>query len=135
MTDGSRPPPIAGMRHVALRVKDIRASEKFYTELLGYTVEWRPDDDNVYLSCGVDNVALHRCDQPSEAGALDHIGIILNAPDDVDAWFEFLKGRGVKMKSGPETHRDGARSFYCYDPDGVQLQMIYHPPLVDGTDP
>ena len=23
--------------------------------------------------------------------------------------------------------RDGARSFYCYDPDGTLVQMIHHP--------
>ena len=91
----------------------------------------RPDDHNVYLTCGVDNVALHQNGQSGEAGALDHIGIILNTPDDVDRWFDFLKSHSVKMQTSPETHRDGARSFYCYDPDGVQVQMIYHPPLAD----
>ena len=37
------------MRHVALFVTDLEASEAFYVDLLGMTVEWRPDDDNVYL--------------------------------------------------------------------------------------
>ncbi len=123
-----RPPPIAGMRHVALTVADVAACERFYVDLLGYEVEWRPDDNNVYLTCGVDNVALHQ-GAAAAAGALDHLGIILNEPAHVDAWFEFLRAHNVVMHTEPQTHRDGARSFYCSDPAGNRVQMIYHPPL------
>jgi predicted enzyme related to lactoylglutathione lyase len=35
----------------------------------------------------------------------------------------------VKILKEPKTHRDGARSFYCLDPAGNTVQMIYHPPL------
>ena len=125
-----RPPPIAGMRHVALIVADVAACERFYVDLLGYKIEWRPDDDNVYLSCGIDNIALHR-GTSSSAGSLDHLGIILRKPEHVDAWFEFLRAHDVPMHTEPKTHRDGARSFYCSDPAENRVQMIYHPPLSD----
>jgi len=62
---------------------------------------------------------------------LDHIGFILRAPGDVDSWYAYLKAHDVSMKSAPRTHRDGARSFYCQDPDGNVVQMIYHPPIAD----
>ncbi len=124
----ARPPPIAGIRHVALTVEDVAACERFYVDLLGYRVEWRPDGDNVYMTCGVDNIALHR-GMASGDGGLDHLGIILNKPEHVDAWFEFLRAHDVPMHAEPKTHRDGARSFYCSDPAGNRLQMIYHPPL------
>lgn len=119
------------MRHVALMVDDLAACERFYVELLGYKVEWRPDGDNVYLTSGSDNLALHR-GMVSGTGALDHVGIVLNAPEHVDAWFEFLRAHDVKMDARPRTHRDGARSFYCFDPAGNRLQMIYHPPLASA---
>jgi hypothetical protein len=35
------------------------------------------------------------------------------------------------MRTEPRTHRDGARSFYCYDPEGAVVQVIHHPPVVD----
>jgi hypothetical protein len=35
------------------------------------------------------------------------------------------------MRTQPRTHRDGARSFYCYDPDGTVVQVIHHPPVTD----
>jgi len=121
------------MRHVALVVRDLPACERFYVELLGMQVEWRPDADNVYLTSGTDNLALHRAAShhppPELVQRLDHIGFFLETPEQVDEWYEFLSGHGVKMRSAPRTHRDGARSFYCYDPDGTTLQIIYHPPI------
>ena len=56
----NRPPATIGMRHVALFVPDLEACEHFYVDLLGMKVEWRPDPDNVYLTSGQDNLALHR---------------------------------------------------------------------------
>lgn len=126
-----KPKPTAGLRHVALYVQDLEACELFYTELLGMQIEWRPDKDNVYLTSGNDNLALHRAQvEPSADGQrLDHIGFILDDIEQVDVWFEFLNQHGVAMRNAPRTHRDGARSFYCFDPAGTLIQMIYHPPI------
>ena len=130
----SRPGSHLGLRHVALNVVDMAASEHFYVELLGLQVEWRPDPDNLYLSSGPDNLALHRAateERDEAAQRLDHIGFFLASPDAVDQWFAFLQAEGVRMRNAPRTHRDGARSFYCYDPDGTVVQIIYHPPVAD----
>ncbi len=126
-----RPPATSGLRHIALYVQDLDAAEHFYVDLLGMQVEWRPDDDNVYLTSGNDNLALHRSDRAVDrtAQTLDHIGFILLTANDVDAGYEFLQASGVEMKSAPRTHRDGARSFYCVGPQQVTVQMIYHPPI------
>jgi catechol 2,3-dioxygenase-like lactoylglutathione lyase family enzyme len=129
-----RPKTHLGMRHVALNVRNMAASEHFYVELLGMQVEWRPDPDNLYLTTGPDNLALHKAASLAWDEAvqrLDHIGFILASPEDVDAWYEFLASENVRMCNAPRTHRDGARSFYCYDPDGTVVQIIYHPPVVD----
>jgi catechol 2,3-dioxygenase-like lactoylglutathione lyase family enzyme len=126
----SRPDKPPSLRHVALNVQDLEACERFYVELLGMAVEWRPDTDNVYLTGGRDNLALHRRAGPkSGPQALDHIGFVLDTVDEVDRWYNFLCGRGVRVASEPKTHRDGARSFYALDPDGNTVQLIYHPPL------
>ena len=34
--------------------------KRFYVDVLGFAVEWEPDPDNVYLTSGRDNLALHR---------------------------------------------------------------------------
>jgi catechol 2,3-dioxygenase-like lactoylglutathione lyase family enzyme len=121
------------MRHIALTVLDMEASLGFYRDLLGLEVEWQPDPDNVYLTSGYDNVALHKAPAGFKIGShqrLDHLGFILGSAAEVDHWHTFLLENGVVVKTGPRTHRDGARSFYCEDPDGNVVQMIYHPPLV-----
>jgi catechol 2,3-dioxygenase-like lactoylglutathione lyase family enzyme len=134
-------PTHAGLRHLALNARDLAAMKRFYTELLGFAVEWEPDADNVYLSSGIDNLALHRAAAPQAAlktgshgesgtgGALDHLGLIVREPDDVDRWAAFLESRGVAIEAKPRTHRDGARSCYFKDPDGNSVQIIHHPPI------
>jgi catechol 2,3-dioxygenase-like lactoylglutathione lyase family enzyme len=114
-----------GLRHLALTVRDLE----------GFRIEWRPDPDNVYLSSGRDNLALHRDgDAQRVTGsdtALDHFGVIVRTPADVDLWAEFLEARGVGLEARPRTHRDGARSCSVRDPDGNRVQIIYHPPISD----
>lgn len=125
----SIPPETLGIRHVALRVTNLEACESFYTGILGYRVEWRPDPDNVYLTSGQDNLALHRDPAARSGSALDHFGIMLKKTGDVDTWAKHFKSHGVSLLKEPKTHRDGARSLYVADPEGNTLQFIHHPPI------
>ena len=127
-------PVHAGLRHLALNARQLEAMTHFYVELLGFTVEWCPDPDNVYLSSGVDNLALHRSTAPTAPGEspLDHLGLVVRTAADVDAWAAFLEARGVSLAARPRTHRDGARSCYFHDPDGNKIQII-HPPPISGS--
>ena len=131
--EGSRP-PLAGLRHVALFARRFEETVAFYVDVMGMDVEWRPDADNAYLTSGVDNLAIHRAGVAAaeEGQRLDHIGFVLDRPEDVDRWHRFLLGRGVPILAMPKTHRDGARSLYCSDPEGTTVQMIFHPPLAQG---
>ena len=133
MTKAARPPN-AGLHHLALNARNLEATLQFYTDLMGMTVEWQPDEDNVYLTSGTDNLALHRATEAiADAGQrLDHIGFIIDRIDDIDAWHTFLAGNDVEITVVPKTHRDGARSFYCKDPEGTTVQIIYHPHLSRG---
>jgi catechol 2,3-dioxygenase-like lactoylglutathione lyase family enzyme len=127
-------PTHLGLRHLALNVRDMASMRAFYVDLLGFTVEWEPDPGNVYLTSGSDNLALHQAEGPEPAGpdrpgALDHLGLIVRSPEDVDAWAAFLDERKVALDTRPRTHRDGARSFYFRDPDGNRVQIMHHPPI------
>jgi catechol 2,3-dioxygenase-like lactoylglutathione lyase family enzyme len=125
-----KPKPTAGLHHLALLIKKFSECEFFYTELLGMQIDWRPDPDNLYLTSGNDNFALHRAPEnfdPVGSQRLDHLGFFLQSKEDVDSWHAYLKQQGVEIKAKPKDHRDGTRSFYCADPDGNIVQLIYIP--------
>lgn len=126
------PQHFKGLRHIALFVTDLPACIAFYQDILGYQIEWQPDVDNCYLTSGTDNLALHQLPSEQELKQpqrLDHMGIIVTEPALVDAWHSYLQSKQVKILTAPKTHRDGARSFYCEDPNGTRLQIIHHPPI------
>jgi catechol 2,3-dioxygenase-like lactoylglutathione lyase family enzyme len=126
-------PGMSGLCHLALRVKDLAKSRGFYERLFGMKVVWQPDPDNVYLSSGRDNLALHqipKTDLAQYTGLgqyMDHFGMVVESPEAVDRLFGLVKELGVRIKHPPKRHRDGAYSFYLLDPDGNTIQVLYEP--------
>jgi len=118
---------VRGLRHLALRVRDVHLATRFYTETFGMRIVWAPDGENVYLSSGSDNLALHQDPHAAPGGALDHLGFLVATPDEVHAAAERLSARGVPIARAPATHRDGSVSCYCRDPDGNLIQVLYLP--------
>jgi catechol 2,3-dioxygenase-like lactoylglutathione lyase family enzyme len=112
----------------------MKKARAFYEGLLGMKVVWEPDPQNVYLSSGNDNLALHEVpleerktfrsgnDQP-----LDHLGFIVESPEAVEALAKTMREAGVPIVKPPRRHRDGSFSFYMADPDGNVIQILYEP--------
>jgi catechol 2,3-dioxygenase-like lactoylglutathione lyase family enzyme len=134
----SSPPslrPLISLRHLALRVTDMARSRAFYEGLLGMKLVWEPDPDNVYLSAGSDNLALHQIPSDSlttyrqEGQFLDHFGFIVASPLEVEQWHEVLRQAGVPIVKPPARHRDNSVSCYIADPDGNVIQFLYEPTL------
>jgi catechol 2,3-dioxygenase-like lactoylglutathione lyase family enzyme len=130
-------PPLLGLRHVALWIPDAAFDRtvRFWVDGLGLRVDWQPDADNVYLTSGADNVALHRAaatrDVDHSRSALDHVGLCVPSAADVLAWHSRIAAAadalGVAILQAPKTHRDGATSFYLRDPAGTTVQIIHLP--------
>ena len=121
------------MRHVALKVKNVAQSKTFYQEILGMDVVWEPDAENVYLSSGCDNIAIHAVSANFAANAeekqLDHLGFIVESTERVKELEQEFIAKGVRIVHPFKAHRDGSASFYCADPDGIVIQMLYEPHL------
>ncbi len=113
------------LAHVALHCTDLASMESFYRDVLGYTVVWRPDPDNCYLSRGRDSLALHAGAASGSESRLDHFGMILESPDAVDAWAKHMQDSGAEFDGALRTHRDGTRSFYVRDPEGNRIQFMH----------
>jgi catechol 2,3-dioxygenase-like lactoylglutathione lyase family enzyme len=121
------------MRHLALKVRDIAKAKSFYQNRLGMEVVWEPDPQNVYLSSGYDNIALHQVATGFAAIAaeqhLDHFGFIVESIERVEELEKQFRSAGVTIVHPFRIHRDGSASFYCADPDGIVIQMLYEPQL------
>ncbi len=124
---------LTGMRHIALKVRDVARSKSFYREILGMDVVWEPDPDNVYLSSGCDNLAIHgvaaNFAMDAEEKQLDHIGFLVESIQRVKELEREFMTKGVRIVHPFKAHRDGSASFYCADPDGIVIQMLYEPHL------
>jgi catechol 2,3-dioxygenase-like lactoylglutathione lyase family enzyme len=132
--DSPAPHALLGLRHLALRVADISRARAFYEDLLGMKVVWEPDPQNVYLSSGHDNLALHEV--PAEDRAtfrsgsdqpLDHFGFIVESPEAVSEIHGWMSAAEVRIVKPVKAHRDGSHSFYMADPDGNIIQILYEP--------
>jgi catechol 2,3-dioxygenase-like lactoylglutathione lyase family enzyme len=125
---------IRGLRHLALKVTDLARSRKFYEEFFGMKVVWEPDPENVYLSSGTDNLALHQIPsadvsryRSAKNQMLDHLGFIMDSPASVDRLFTQAERAGATIVKPAKQHRDGSYSFYMADPDGNVVQVLYEP--------
>ncbi len=129
-------PVIRGLRHLALKVTDMRQSRAFYECLFGMRVVWQPDPDHVYLSSGSDNLALHQIPLDELGEYMDphgqfmgHFGFVVETPQDVDRMFEWMERSGVRIVHRPKRHRDSSYSFYLADPDDNTIQVLYEPTI------
>jgi catechol 2,3-dioxygenase-like lactoylglutathione lyase family enzyme len=127
-------PVLLGLRHLALRVKDLPRARAFYESAFGMKVVWEPDPQNVYLSSGFDNLALHEIPADQRAAfrggsdqPLDHLGFIAGSPEAVEAAYAAMVSAGAKIIKPIKKHRDGSHSFYLADPDDNVIQVLFEP--------
>ncbi len=134
--DRQKIPSTRGLRHVALKVSDVATSKAFYQTWFGMRVVWEPDAESVYMSSGVDNLALHQIPsedipkhQQSQGQSLDHLGFLMESPESVDQMYARVVEGGVRIVNHPKKHRDGSYSFYLADPDHIVIQILYEPTI------
>ena len=106
--------------HVAtpvFQVADLDAALKHYTEVLGFSEDFRFGD---YAGVKLGDANLHLSghsihDRPVGAGTA-YIFC-----DEVDTYFADIKAKGATVKADPKNYDYGMRDFMVVDPDGNHL--------------
>jgi catechol 2,3-dioxygenase-like lactoylglutathione lyase family enzyme len=114
-----------GLDHVVLRVRDQAASQRFYMDVLGCTL----DHVNQPISLVQLRFGSHLIDllpgERGEGGGLDHFCLSIRC-EDLGRVRDDLRARGVTV-DGDVVPRRGAfgsgPSLYIQDPDGYRIEL------------
>lgn len=109
-----------GLRHLALKTRDLKATERFYTGVLGLKVAFR-HRGMVFLGSpgGEDLLNFRQVSTPfdPEAGGLDHFGLRADRKR-FRTLREQLKAEGVEVVG-----RRGRWAVYVEDPNGYTVEL------------
>lgn len=124
-------PKLVGLRHIAIKVRKFESAIKFYRDVIGMSLELQTED-YAYLTTGSDNLSLHYLGAKfGHHQKLEHIGFLVDLPAKVDEWKNYMYQAGIAILESPKTFGVGTRSFSVADPDGNEVEFIYHPPMLN----
>ena len=99
-----------------LRVSDLPASVRYYTEVLGFKVDWQTG--------GFGSVSRDRCSLMLCEGGQGHGGTwVWTGVGDVQRLYEEWRASGAKILQGPTNYPWGSREMHVTDPDGHVLRF------------
>jgi len=118
--------------HVHIRVRDLQASKRFYgavLESLGLALTWEGDgafaSDELFVS------------DDGEPTARLHLAFQAADEDGVSRFHEAALAAGGTDNGGPgerEYYHPGYFSAYALDPDGNNIEAVYHGPARRSAD-
>ena len=125
---------VLGVDHVALSVRDLEASRKFYTEVIGLKIserEYQKPGIEYFLDCGTSLIGLIQGKPDGEKHLLQDEGLGGNhvsfrvPTKDFDRFAEEIKKRGITITYIKK--RERSWSVYFLDPDGNKLEFTAWP--------
>jgi catechol 2,3-dioxygenase-like lactoylglutathione lyase family enzyme len=115
-----RPAGPRGLRHIALRSGDLRATERFYVDVLGLRIAF-PHEGMLFLESpgggDLPNFMGTRRAFDPKSGGLDHLGLRVPSA----SWrraMSRLKQAGVRIAG-----RRGRNAVYVRDPNGYTVEL------------
>ncbi|MFN8201602.1 MAG: VOC family protein [Solirubrobacteraceae bacterium] len=126
---------ITGLHHVTLIARNLDATTAFYRDLLGLALveeasnEDDPDARHFWFGDaeGHAGTLVSFLEYPAMpegsvgVGSTHHLALAVDSAEELDAWRDYLRGRGVQTTEVFERGR--FRSLYLRDPDGHILEL------------
>jgi catechol 2,3-dioxygenase-like lactoylglutathione lyase family enzyme len=112
------------LNHVAVHVRDLEASMRFYGEVLGLPPIDRPDFGfpGAWYALGDQELHLiHDADYTPAARTGSHFALLVES---TAAAHEELTARGLSGIQAPAPRPDGAVQIFFRDPDGHLIEMV-----------
>ena len=124
-------PALVGLDHVAFKISDADAAQRFYGELLGYPLV-QPRMAGAPLLARVNKrqaIVLEPGLPPDVDDRLSHLAF---ATSDLAALKTYLDARGVTT-SGPESRTCGRGGLRATDPDGNVVEFVQEEAIVASS--
>jgi catechol 2,3-dioxygenase-like lactoylglutathione lyase family enzyme len=127
---------LTGLHHVTALTPDLDRITAFYRDVLGLALvreEASPDDADARHfwfgdAHGTPGTLVSFLEYPElpagsmpTAAAIHHLALAVGSPDELAAWVDYLRSRGVECTEVLD--RGAFRSVYLRDPDGRILEI------------
>jgi len=130
--------------HVAYACRDAAETTKFYTEVIGlrftqiYVNDYVPSTKEYCPHCHVffelpdgSSIAFFEAPllgdiqrDPRTSSWIEHVAMEVDSVEDFERHRKRLDDHGIEYL-GPMIHKEGQRSVYFFDPNGLRLEFIY----------
>ncbi len=123
--DGVERPLILGVAHIAFRVSDLPAAEKFYRDVLGLPRTNGVADCARYRLNFRQEIVVESGLQPNTDERLSHLAF---ETSDLAALTEYFKARNVPLDQAPSVPCVERNAVWVKDPDGHIIEFVQREP-------
>lgn len=118
-----------GLTHVALAVRDPRASLRFYQAVLGVVPVYEQDDFIQAQTPGTRDVLVFERNRndAGKRGGIAHFGFRLQRPDDITPAIAAIVEAGGTVREHGE-FVPGEPYVFFFDPDGYEVEIWFEIP-------
>jgi catechol 2,3-dioxygenase-like lactoylglutathione lyase family enzyme len=115
-----------GLTHLALAVRDVERSLRFYQQVFGVEAYFREDSRIHVKTPGCHDVITfdQTASAPGTCGGILHFGFRLRTPSDIDEAVRAVESAGSELLRRGE-FSPGFPYAYVADPDGYEVEIWY----------
>jgi catechol 2,3-dioxygenase-like lactoylglutathione lyase family enzyme len=121
--------PTFGLTHVALAVRDVERSSRFYRDVFGAMEVYRQRGFAQLQTPGARDVLVleEDPDRAGPGGGIAHFGFRLRSPADIGAARRAVEAAGGRVREQGE-FVPGEPYLFALDPDGYEIEIWYELP-------